>query len=94
MKGTWDSFIQLLVAGSFLSPPCGWLPHVEFPPPDLRQTGRLVGNATDFGEGFLYKARGPPATWRAVMEPRTRRTWLCCLSDPHGTKAGGVVSPS
>lgn len=49
-KGTWDSFTKLLIAA-------------EFPPPELRQMGRLVGKATDFGEGFLDKPGGPSAAW-------------------------------
>lgn len=56
-EGTWDtwSFTQFLVAGSFPTPPCGCLLHAEFPPADLRHVGKLVGNATDFGEGFPGK---------------------------------------
>lgn len=89
MKGTWDSFTQLLVANSFLSHTCGWLLYAEIPSPDLRQMGRLVGEVTDFGEGFQDKPGGPPATWRAVMEPHTHRMVLLLVRPPQQTSRSG-----
>lgn len=51
--------------------------------------GRLVGKVTDFGEELLDKPQGPPATWRAVMEPCTQRMVMLLVKPPWHTSRRG-----